>query len=234
MPHRCAEPTKRLLDWRKTPAPLARAMPRYTHDLAPASLSTRRESFLDLGTSIPQEQHTVIRLFKTRPCSDMPSTLLPPATQSRELDAGNVGVPYTGAAEGAGVLYCHSCFNGVDLPLDNVIGLLEQVIPDDNSICTDFDLYQYMMYWPTTRTLIVVGIVKELGPVYIKLQHCYIPYHPVPLPAESGLPAYYATRLITILRHYAGLPLVHILQSAGLQTSVRPLAEDGFLRNEVF
>ncbi|KAF8204184.1 hypothetical protein K438DRAFT_1757448 [Mycena galopus ATCC 62051] len=64
---------------RKAPAPLARAVPRYTHALAPASLSARRESFLDLGTTIPQERHTLIRLFKTRPCSDTPSTLLPAA-----------------------------------------------------------------------------------------------------------------------------------------------------------
>ncbi|KAF8161910.1 hypothetical protein K438DRAFT_1776196 [Mycena galopus ATCC 62051] len=45
----------------------------------------------------------------------------------------------------------HSCFDSVDLPLDNVIVLLEQPIPDDDSICTDFDLYQYMMYRLTTR-----------------------------------------------------------------------------------
>ncbi|KAF8133146.1 hypothetical protein K438DRAFT_1998250 [Mycena galopus ATCC 62051] len=67
-----------------------------------------------------------------------------------------------------------------------------------------------------------------------KPRKCYIPYHPVPPPAESGLLAYYAARLITILRHYAGLPPAHILRSAGLRTSVRPLAEDGFLHNEVF
>ncbi|KAF8188301.1 hypothetical protein K438DRAFT_1972492 [Mycena galopus ATCC 62051] len=76
-------------------------------------------------------------------------------------------------------------------------------------------------------------VVRVGGRSYL-IWSCYIPYHPVPPPAESGLPAYYAVRLITILRHYAGLSPVHILRSAGLRTSVRPLAEDGFSRNEVF
>ncbi|KAF8217972.1 hypothetical protein K438DRAFT_1952827 [Mycena galopus ATCC 62051] len=63
----------------------------------------------------------------------------------------------------------HSCFNSVDLPLDNVIGLLEQPIPDDDSICTDFDLYQYMMYRPTTRYLKFGGLVCDY-PVFVPLR----------------------------------------------------------------
>ncbi|KAJ7190603.1 hypothetical protein GGX14DRAFT_407851 [Mycena pura] len=41
----------------------------------------------------------------------------------------------------------HTCFNGVELPLLDVINLLEQPIPDDTTISTDFDLYQYIIVW---------------------------------------------------------------------------------------
>ncbi|KAJ7197471.1 hypothetical protein GGX14DRAFT_402704 [Mycena pura] len=40
-----------------------------------------------------------------------------------------------------------TCFNGVELPLLGVINLLEQPIPDDTTISTDFDLYQYIIVW---------------------------------------------------------------------------------------
>ncbi|KAF8146571.1 hypothetical protein K438DRAFT_1990477 [Mycena galopus ATCC 62051] len=63
----------------------------------------------------------------------------------------------------------HSCFDSVDLPLDNVIGLLEQPIPDDDSICTNFDLYQYMMYRLTTRYLEFGGLVRDY-PVFVPLR----------------------------------------------------------------
>ncbi|KAJ7222139.1 hypothetical protein GGX14DRAFT_428153, partial [Mycena pura] len=45
----------------------------------------------------------------------------------------------------------HTCFDGVDLPLIGVTTLLEQPIPDDDTASTDFDLYQYIAYRPTTR-----------------------------------------------------------------------------------
>ncbi|KAJ6558921.1 hypothetical protein B0H10DRAFT_2446061, partial [Mycena sp. CBHHK59/15] len=45
----------------------------------------------------------------------------------------------------------HRCFAGADLPLIGVSKLLEQPIPDDTTSSTDFDLYQYMMFRPTTR-----------------------------------------------------------------------------------
>ncbi|KAJ7184075.1 hypothetical protein C8R46DRAFT_1208311 [Mycena filopes] len=45
----------------------------------------------------------------------------------------------------------HTCFAGVDLPLVNLEGILQWPLPDDDSICTDFDLYQYLLYRPQTR-----------------------------------------------------------------------------------
>ncbi|KAJ7114568.1 hypothetical protein C8R43DRAFT_961339 [Mycena crocata] len=52
----------------------------------------------------------------------------------------------------------HTCYNGVDFPLFGMPELLEQPLPDDDS-CTDFDLYQYMMYRPVTRYSEFGGIV---------------------------------------------------------------------------
>ncbi|KAF7335035.1 hypothetical protein MVEN_02253700 [Mycena venus] len=44
----------------------------------------------------------------------------------------------------------HTCFDGVDCPLLPAQSLLAQPLPDDDT-CTDFDLFQYLMYRPITR-----------------------------------------------------------------------------------
>ncbi|KAF8181751.1 hypothetical protein K438DRAFT_1976048 [Mycena galopus ATCC 62051] len=55
----------------------------------------------------------------------------------------------------------HTCFDGVDLPLLGPAKLLEEPIPPDNT-STDFDLYQYIMYRPTTICHEFGGI-QQLG-----------------------------------------------------------------------
>ncbi|KAJ7433202.1 hypothetical protein B0H11DRAFT_2376815 [Mycena galericulata] len=53
----------------------------------------------------------------------------------------------------------HTCFDGVDLPLHEIEDLLAQPLPVDNT-CTDFDLYQYLMWRPVTRFAEFGGLVS--------------------------------------------------------------------------
>ncbi|KAJ7654845.1 hypothetical protein B0H17DRAFT_1146640 [Mycena rosella] len=45
----------------------------------------------------------------------------------------------------------HSCFEQLDIPLLPIKALLDQPIPNDNTMYKDFDLYQYAMWRPFTK-----------------------------------------------------------------------------------
>jgi hypothetical protein len=60
----------------------------------------------------------------------------------------------------------HTCFDGVDCLLLGVRTLLQQPLPDDD-MCTDFDLYQYILYRRVTRFAEFGGLVRDLSPILI-------------------------------------------------------------------
>lgn len=58
----------------------------------------------------------------------------------------------------------HTCFAGVDCPLVNMKSMLSQPFPaDDENVCTDFDLYQYLLCRPMSMFAEFGGMVCVLA-----------------------------------------------------------------------
>ncbi|KAJ7107453.1 hypothetical protein C8R44DRAFT_885466 [Mycena epipterygia] len=114
--------------------------------------SARTQMFLMATTGTQQllrAEGTIDLNFLERHFLESPDTVLGDPVQNPD------GWPYH-----LSIAKVHTCFNGVDLPLHGVSMLLQQPLPADDSTSTDFDLYQYLMWRPTTRFAEFGGIVS--------------------------------------------------------------------------